>query len=471
VDNRRVYDALPALKTEGGNLGWWFYGGIHRVAMIESAPQTTLAKLAVDTDYEGGIKGEAVLYCYQADKKRGVDTSEVEVAVALKDLSGNVVKELKRLTARVGATGMEPLRFSDKVEGIKPWSPATPENRYLLEITVSGEDASETQAVEIGFRTFEFRGLHPYLNGKKIFLRGINRHEDFPESGPVLTDSRIEEDMALLHELRVNFMRPAHYPNDPRWLDACDKEGILITHEIPFYQLGASSKGRKAVKGERLFNDAARHMIEMVERDRNHPSVVMWSVGNENHTFLPHVKKLHQRLIEITKRFDPERPVTFAISSAPVLTTLTDITAELADVLFLNEYFGWYHSKSTDLGKFLDQCHKKWPDKPMVISEFGAGAAADVDGVAKYNIGAVSKTFTYEYQEAHHRTTMEQILARDYICGTMPWIFADFRDDKRPDNPVIDFNLKGILTYDRQKKKSFYVFAEAYEKLEEKYGP
>jgi beta-glucuronidase len=107
----------------------------------------------------------------------------------------------------------------------------------------------------------------------------------------------------------------------------------------------------------------------------------------------------------------------------------------------------------------------------MVISEFGAGAAAGVDGKTRYPIGAVSKTFTYDYQEDHHRTTLEQVIERDYICGTMPWIFADFRDDKRPDNPIKDFNLKGILTYDRKKKKAFYVFAKTYEELEEKYGP
>ncbi|HUT54115.1 MAG TPA: glycoside hydrolase family 2 TIM barrel-domain containing protein [bacterium] len=457
VDNRRHYDSLPGLKSPGGLLGWWPYGGIHRLALVESGPEMTLVKVAADTDMDGGLSVKAVVYNHGAPAR-------AEVRARLTGLDGREIAVLDEEELDVAGQGLAAFGFDKKIAGVKPWSPQEPGNRYRLEISVSGAGGGETQAIEIGFRTFEFRGAQAYLNGRPVFLRGVNRHEDYPESGPVLSDRRIHDDMALLHELHVNFMRPAHYPNDPRWLDACDREGIMITEEIPHYQLGATPQSARAVMGGPLFDDAATALIETIERDRNHPAMVMWSIGNENATVFPHVRRFHQRLYNMAKRFDV-RPVTFAISTSQ-LTPMNEITAGIGDCLFLNEYFGWYHSRIQDLGPFLDQVHKRWPNKPVVVSEFGAGAAPGLDGKRLYPIGGLSRDFTEDYQSFFHRETLAQILARPWITGTMPWVFADFRDDKRPRNPIKDFNLKGLVTYDRQRKKAFYVVRDVYSEIE-----
>jgi len=461
VDNRRDYTSLPALKVKGGALGWWFYGGIHRVAMIESGPSVTIPKLAATTDHLGGIRCEGVLY------NHGADREEAEVSVRLADLSGRSIENLFNGKLAPDGGGMSAFRFEDKLEGVKPWSPDQPGNRYVLEVSVKSGAGWERQSVQIAFKTFEFRGTQAYLNGEPVFLRGVNRHEDFPGAGQVLTDKWMEKDLELLDELHVNFMRPAHYPHDPRWLDACDRAGIMITHEIPFYQLGSSIPSARAVMGDKLFHNAARQLAETIERDRNHPCVVMWSVGNENRTFLPWVKKFHKKLIGVSRRMDPARPVTFAVSTDWFFSPWYEITAELADVIFINEYYGWYFDGSEGVSEYLDKVHRKWPEKPVVVSEFGAGAYAEVDGETEYSVGMVDRDFTCEYQAWHHKTQLEIFLSKPFVTGTMPWVFADFRDDKRPNNPKKDFNLKGLVTYDREKKPAFEVVAEVYERIEE----
>ena len=464
VDNRRSYDTLPPLKYKGGTLGWWFYGGINRGIQIESAPQVSLAKLAVETDDQGKIQVAAVVY------NHGGKAQNISVKTLIKKLGGEPKQEVGRAKLSIESKTAAGVKFENKVQEVNLWSTAAPENRYLLEVVVEDAEASERQAVEIGFRKFEFRGGDAYLNGKRIFLRGINRHEDDPRTGLYQTDERIHEDMSLLHGLHVNFMRTAHYPNDPRWYEACDREGIMVTEEIPVYQVGETFQSLAAADGNRLYEDAARQLIEEIERDRNHPSIVMWSVGNENANFFWPVRSLLNRLYHTAKRFD-NRPVTFALLTSPPLTPALDISAGIADVLFVNEYFGWYFGKSEGLGSYLDKMHKKYPGKPMVVSEFGAGTVIGIDGKKLYPVGGgVQHDYTEQFQVEFYESHFKQILERPYITGAMPWVFADFRDDKRPNAPIKWMNLKGLVNYQRQKKQAYYFVAKTYEELEKKYG-
>lgn len=465
VDNRRDYDTLPPLVKKGAPLGWWFYGGINREAVIEKTPDVSLCKLAVRTSHTGRLEGQGVVYNHSRKYASAV------VDLELQDKQGNKLAEVGTFEVAVSGDGASAFRFDKNIDGIRPWSTENPENRYLLEIKVDAGGSKEKQVQEIGFKTFEFRGNRAYLNGRPIYLRGINRHEDFPRTGAVDTKHWIEKDQELLEKLNVNFMRPAHYPHDPKWLDACDKNGVMITHEIPLYQVPQSIKNYKAVRGDKLYRNAARQLIETIERDRNHPCVVMWSVGNENQTYMPSLKKLQQRLMKAAKKFDPHRYVTFAVFTTPPLSPHIEFSAETADVLFINEYFGWYYKEPEDLGPYLDEVHAKWPDKPLVLSEFGAGAVRGRASGQEIRIGSNMQGFTEEYQLELYRTQYREILKRDYVAGTMPWILADFRDGKRGENhPVKDFNLKGLVTHDRQEKKAFRFLADTYGDIKEEYG-
>ena len=466
VDNQRYYDTVPPLVHNGMTLGWWPYGGINRRVEIESSPWTTICKLAVDTDYTGKIHGTGVLYC------RGSKGTIANIRVRLTDLPGNKMAKLLNSQCYVRGGEMKAFRFEDKLEGIKPWSPTHPENRYRLEINVITPDGSEHQSLEIGFRQFEFRDLAAYFNDKQFFIRGVNRHEDDPKTGQVQSDARIAEDMALLHGMHANFVRTSHYPNDPRWLDACDREGILLLEEIPLYQAGWGVRSLSATTGNRLYKEAARQLIEMIERDRNHPSVVMWSIGNECLTPYPSVRQLYKRLYSMSKRFDPRRPVTFAIFIAPYpLSPTLDISADIADVISVNEYYGWYFNKPEQIGGLLDAVHRKWPDRPVIVSEFGAGSVKGLSGDKLYPGGLGSRRdYSEAYQAYLYEVQLKYIIKKPFVVGTMPWVFADFREEKAPNKPIPNMDLKGLVTYHREKKKAYDVVAAAYERIEQKYG-
>ncbi len=457
VDNRREFTSLPPLTKRGGPLGWWFYGGINRLVQIESSPKTTICKLAVETDHLGNIRAKGIIF------SRNRSDDQVKVIIQLKDLKGRLIKKLFSKQISIAKNGFGTFELANKINGVAPWSPSTPENRYLFEITLQGKSGAEKQALELGFRKFEFKNGKAFLNHKEIFLRGINRHEDAPETGFYQTDERLHQDMALLKELKINFMRPAHYPNDPRWLDACDRAGILIAEEIPLYQVGISPSSYFASLSKKLFIDSARQLIETIERDRNHPCLVIWSVGNENLTAFYAIKHLLKKLYATAKFVDPTRPTTFALLRFP---PFLEKSAGIADVIFTNEYFGWYNGKVEDLDRYLDLLHKKFPEKPIMVSEFGAGAVIGKSPEKLYSLGSVKRDFTEEYQAYFHQKQFEIILSKPYVVGTMPWIFADFRDDKRPHNPIVNFNLKGLVNYQRQKKKAFEVVSRIYHQIE-----
>jgi len=458
VDNRLAYNTIPPQnRTDPTHHGWWSYGGINRKPKIESGPQLSAAKLAVDTDHLGSLKGVAVFYNH-ADQAANADLN-----ISLYDLDGRKLADLKSARLAAEAKGISVVKFDAVLKDIKPWSPDQPQNRYRLTMELNAAPGSEKQSVEIGFRKFEFKDGKAWLNGKPIFLRGINRHEDFPDTGAMQSDYWIAKDMGLLKELHVNFMRMAHYPHNPAWLDAADREGVMITHEIPNYWSGKIPRSMIAVAGWRYNKSCEQQLLETIERDRNHPSVVMWSIGNENETYQEPVRQNHIRLFKLAKKYDPARPVTYATSVPAAL----ERTLSIVDVIFVNEYFGWYVGDASQVGAYLDQYHKRFPDKAIVVSEFGAGAVPGIKGDEVFMPGSRPQRFTEDYQVEFYKEQIKQILSRDYVVGMMPWSFADFRDASRPQHhPVPNYNLKGVVTQKREKKKVFPVLAETYAKLE-----
>jgi beta-glucuronidase len=484
VDNRRGYADVPPKLWEGEKLGWWPYGGIARAARVEWSPAVSVNKLSVQAnplDNGGGaLSVSGLVFNY------GDTPAEAAVSIAVPGLTDALGPRPLSVKVTVPARDCAPFSFPGLVlASVKPWSNDSP-NLYRLTVT-AGTGATDRVTDLIGFRKFEVGEDALYLNGRPYFLRGINRHEDDPMTGLYQSDARMGQDMALIQELHVNHMRPAHYPNDPRWLDRCDREGITITHEIPLYQAGsgiekwAESKIQKHRKQDpnrvggdyhtlrqmsdpELIANAELELIEMIERDRVHPSVIMWSVGNENFTFLPGARKMYEQLIAIAGRFDPERPVTFELIVSPVLSPLLEKTGDLGDVLSLNEYYGWYFGKAPGVAGMLESFHKKYPDKLIIVSEFGAGTVAGrhADPPGK---------FSEEYQVYFYETQFPLILQRPYVVGTMPWVFADFRCPWfMSEHPVPEMNLKGLVDYNRHKKAAFDTVSRIYAKIE-KQGP
>ncbi len=459
VDNRRSWDTLPPIVHERGPLGWWPYGGIHRLAMIESGPMITVCKLAAFTDHRGALTLQGGVYNHFDRDLRPI------VTVSLYDLAGNPVANLLYEEPLIYAQEVWAFKLDREIENIQPWSPDAPGNRYRLQVRVIYPDDREDQSVEIGFRKFEVKGSALYLNGRPFYIKGVNRHEDDPQTGRVQTDARIAEDLKLLRELHANLVRTSHYPNDPRFLDACDREGILVMEEISLHQVGWEYKGIRAAEHEPLFLNASRELMETIERDRNHPALAIYSLGDESFTFFPSIRVLHRRLYDLAKRFDNDRPVTMAIVTVPrKVTPWLEMTAGIGDLISVNEYFGWYYGEFSQLGPFLDSLHKKWPDKPIIISELGAEGVPGAKPGKLYPIGyGQSRDFTLEGQTRFYQEQLKIVKGKAFIKGVIPWVLADHRDDKRPKSAVPLMNTKGLLTYDRQKKPAFDLVSEFFQ--------
>jgi beta-glucuronidase len=476
VSNLMSYSGVPPQLNPSHRLGWWEYGGIARLIMIESSSQVTTCKLAVKAEPAG--EGKGLLEILSLIYNHGRDDAKAEVSARLETLEGRILANSSLVEVSIPEKGLKAFRWNDEVRGISPWSPEEPGNRYRVVIEVESEKGSERQTHEIGFKNFEVRGTRLFLNGKPYYIRGLNRHEDSPGTGLYQSDARLEEDIALLKDLHVNHIRGAHYPNDPRWIDVLDREGITFCEEIPLYQADGGSfkfyereknphrpgkfKPLRQQKDRELIANAIQQLLEMIERDRNHVCIIMWSLGNENMTYIPSSRKMYETEIEAARRFDPERVLTWALLSGPGVAPLLEQTAELADVISINEYAGWYWGEVEGAGPLFDRFHKKYPDKPLIISEFGADASYGKHA----GMGELEK-FTEEYQGYILEQTWQQMLKRDFVAGGMPWIFADFRCGWYGKmHPVYHWNEKGVLSYKRKKKLGYEALKKIYTEVQ-----
>jgi len=486
VDNRRNYADVPPMLWKNDRLGWWEYGGIARqVKLVSSLPQT-VSKIEVTAEplenSQGLLSVRGLIY------NSGKENAGMIVDISLKDINtGKVLFKDTHAPIVIDKNDLQSFSFSTRLKDITPWSPDAP-NLYLLIVMVTGPYGIEEDSLEVGFRKFEVRGNQLFLNGKRYYIRGLNRHEDDPETGFYQSDARLAEDMGLLKDLHVNHLRPGHYPNDPRWLVLCDRRGITITEEIPLFQAGTgwekwlesaftkgskakvsapTSEGWKAIKqiqDPELVTNASQQIAEMIERDRNHPSVIIWSIGNENLTIATSVaRKTFQQLYALCKKLDPLRPVTFALLTSPVLSPALERTADIADIISINEYYGWYFGKVEQAGFFFDAVHKKYPNKPVIISEFGADTV-----YGRHDPEGAEKKLSEEYQVKMIIGTWEQIAERDWLSGGMPWSLANFRCGWwGPDYVGPNMNLKGVTDYQRRKKLAYSKLQELYENLQQ----
>ncbi len=478
ISNLLSYCGVPPCLSPGHRLGWWEFAGIGRLVQIESSPHITVSKLAVKA--QPLEKGKGRLEVVSLIYNHGESEDIARVKIELESLSGRIIARSNYYEEVISGRGVNVVRWNDELDGILPWSPEDPGNRYRLILNVVGPDGSERQGHEIGFKNFEVRETRLYLNDKPYYIRGLNRHEDDPETGLYQGDARLKEDIAFLKDLHVNHIRGAHYPNDPRWLDILDQAGISFCEEIPLYQADSGSHafykreknplrpGRfqplSQQKNPELIANALQQLLETIERDRNHACVIMWSMGNENLTYIPSSRRIYEAEIEAARRFDPDRVLTWALLSGPVISPLLERTADLADVISINQYYGWYVGKVEGAGPLFDRFHKKYPTKPLLISEFGADAS-----YGRHDESEKPEKFSEEYQVYILENTWKQMLNRPFIVGGMPWIFADFRCGWYGKmHPVFHMNEKGVLSHDRRRKLGYEALKQIYAGIEDK---
>jgi beta-glucuronidase len=425
VDNTRRREAVPTLNTD-----WWNYGGLTRSVRLVEAPAVFVrdADVHLSRTEAGVVTGWVAL-----DGARAPTPVTVEIPEAR-----------AKVTVTSDATGRAAFRLP---AAPAPWSPESPK-LYDVVIAAGADRVSEP----IGFRTIEARGPDILLNGRPIFLRGVSAHGEALRKdgggGRAATRADAEALLGLAKELGCNFIRLAHYPHDDEVTRAADRLGILVWSEIPVYwTIAWENPGTLA--------DARAQLAEMIARDRNRASVILWSVANETPVGEARTRFL-RTLVADARAQDPTRLVTAALEHHYVdahTVLIDDPLGEALDVIGCNEYIGWYDGLPA---KCDGISWKTAYDKPLVVSELGADAKAGLHGDPRAR-------FTEEYQADLYRHQLAMLQRIGTLRGMSPWILVDFRSPRRPLPGVQDgWNRKGLVANDGTRKQAFFVLQAFY---------
>jgi beta-glucuronidase len=330
------------------------------------------------------------------------------------------------------------------------WSPSSPQLYELVVELVRGGATFDRYTLLIGIRTVAVEGDHLLLNGLPIYLRGFGRHEDFPVSGRGLVPAVIVKDFALMKWLGANSFRTTHYPYSEEMMDLADRLGFLVIDETPAVGLFFAETGL-----ERRLTLCRQYTQELISRDKNHPSVIMWSLANEPHSRRPEAKAFFRTLYDLAKNLDGTRPVT-VVSHVGV----DEESFGFLDILCLNRYYGWYTQSGQLeaalplLSDELDALHARF-GKPLIVTEFGA------DAVPGHH-AQPPEMFSEEFQAELLIRYLELFKTKPYIVGEHIWNLCDFKTGQSPIR-MGSLNMKGIFTRDRRPKLAAHRIRELWQ--------
>ncbi|WP_407407892.1 beta-glucuronidase, partial [Enterocloster sp.] len=408
---RMVHQKFPGLPEEIHNLpnfDFYNYSGIMRPVCLYTAPGSYIEDISIYGKMDGSF--------YWDVKANGEGT----VSVRLLDAAGNEV-----------AAG-EGFKGTGQIDQVQLWEPGHPV-LYSLEVTLTGSDGEKDTYTEVfGFREVSIRDCRIHLNGKPVYLKGFGKHEDSPVHGRGFDMAYNVKDIGLLKWIGANSFRTSHYPYCEEMLQLCDREGILVIDEAPAVGLNAGFTATGLLGGNpngtwKLFKTAEHHrqvLRDMVQRDKNHPCVIIWSVANEPASQEDGAKEYFEPLLNLVRELDEQkRPATLVTyeGSNPVSCKV----AEICDLLIINRYRGWYDTEGNLRGAAallkdeLEGFHKRCPDKPIMLGEYGADTIAGF-----HDINA--RIFSEEYQVDFLRAYGEVFDSLPYITGEHVWNFADF---------------------------------------------
>lgn len=422
VDNTRHEDNVPTLETD-----WWNYGGLTRDVSLIEVPEAFIDQYNLHLQ-----RGDSAVIAGWVHVQDGQAGAKVEIEIPELDA---------RASSTVGTDGRAAIDFA--VKGLKRWSPETPK-LYKVMIHAGTDSVDEL----MGFRTVETRGTEILLNGKPVFLRGISIHAEAPyRTGRAYTDKDAETLLGWARELGCNYVRLAHYPHDETMLRAADRMGLMVWSENPVYWALEFDNPKVLAKAE-------QQLDEEINTSRNHASIVLWSMANETPN-TPARTKFIETLAARARAMDATRLITAALLVRTQGNTkiVDDSLGQALDVIGANEYIGWYEGRpeSADVTQWSIAYQK-----PLIMSEFGAGARAGLHG-------SDNQRWTEEYQANVFRHQLPMLNKIAQLRGMSPWVLMDFRSPNRPLAGIQDeFNRKGLISEQGQKKQAFYILQKAY---------
>jgi beta-galactosidase len=365
------------------------------------------------------------------------------------------------------------------VERPRLWQGMRDPYLYKVVMTVRSRDGRLLDEVvqPLGLRSTRFdadKGF--FLNGEHLFLKGVSMHQDRPVKGWAISPADQAEDFDLLRDMGGNAVRLAHYQHDQYSYELADALGLVVWAEIPLVN-EVSFDGSSASPA--LAANARQQLIELIRQNYNHPSIAVWSIGNETDltstlTGGPSVlADLLKSLGALAKAEDPSRATTYAdcceVGRAPQKSgeipgvAPRDVIVGITDTVGYNRYFGWYTGRLDDFGAMLDEAHSRHPALPIAVSEYGAGGALTqhTDDAAGGPINPHGRPHPEEFQNWYHEASWDVLHGRGYLWAVYIWNMFDFASDSRREGDLTDINEKGLVSYDRRTRKDAFYFYRA----------
>jgi beta-glucuronidase len=446
VDSRRLRTDFPpsGLSVDGVPTGgWWNYGGIQREVYLQK----------LDTVDFKQVEVSPALPC-------GTCAADVRMRITLRNVTGR--GQQIRVTGRfgnrkvslgakgIGAGGIA--AFTDTLRIAKPklWSPQAP-NLYTVHFTVTaGGRKVGGYDLHSGIRSIKVSNGRLVLNGQNLNFRGVGLHEDSKADGFAIDDARREQLVKDAKELGATVLR-SHYPLHPYTHELADRLGLLIWSEIPVYNVKTPYLKLRSVR-----QLAIKELGKNITANQNHPSVMLWSIGNELSSQPGPVQNAYIRAAtQFAHQTDPTRPVGIAVAGYPSSLCQASSYAPL-DVLGLNDYFGWYPGPNgqifdrTKLSGYLDAARACYAKQALVVSEFGAEANRD---------GPAEEKGTWAFQQEWVNFQLGTLATKPWLSGAIYWALNEFwvrpgweGGNPRPQSPVFQ---KGLITYDGVKKPAW----------------
>jgi beta-galactosidase len=460
-DNSRDLEMIPSNLSDFN-----LYGGIYRYLNLIYLPSCSIELLQVNASVDSkGNEGKVELLMK-------IQNSSIEknanLKIEVKDPSGKVLNDKTLVT---DISGSEKPGFSQTIKKPLLWSPDQP-NLYSCTVTIETPSGSQSTTEHFGFRNFEFVDNGPFmLNGSRLLLRGTHRHEDHAGVAAAMTETMIRTEMKMMKEMGVNFIRLGHYQQSRIVLNLCDSLGIMVWEEIPWCRGGL---------GGVKYREQAKNMLAgMIAQHRNHPSVIIWGLGNENDWpgDFPEfdndkIRAFATELNNLSHQLDPTR-----------MTSMRrcDFCRDIPDVYSPSIWAGWYRGIYTEYKENTEKevkrvkhfLHAEWggdshamrhseaPDKTLQSVKTGDGTDERLGDASLFG-GAARVSKDGDWSESYICNLIDWHLKEQetmpMLTGSAYWPFKDFSTPVRPDNPVPYMNQKGVVERDFTRKEAYYVF-------------
>ena len=451
-DNSRNTEMIPSDMSDFN-----LYGGLYRYINLVYTPAIHPEQIRINasTD-EKGKQGELAIEIQMADYSpdtSGKDNGTEEYRIGMRILAPDG-KEIKSVPLSLSSQAA-PISYRFTLNRPQLWSPDTP-NLYTCLIEITGNGDTLRTAERFGFRHFRFEEKGPfYLNGKRLLLRGTHRHEDHAGVGAALTEEMMRAEMRQIKEMGANFIRLGHYQQSSIILRLCDELGLLVWEEIPWCRGGLG--------GQKYREQARRMLTNMIEQHRNHPSIILWGMGNENdwpgdfESFhKDSIRSFMSELNALSHRLD---------STRPTVIRRCDFCKDIVDVYSPTIWAGWYGNRfrnyremeTTGMNSTPRFIHAEWGGDSHAgrhAEEQITGNRSSFDIEAGDRNGDWSESYIIRLFDWHLKE--QETMPR--LTGSAFWTFKDFSTPLRPRNPIPYVNQKGVVQRDGTPKESYYVF-------------